>query len=146
MKRSYIMKVYSIEKADYWRKKIEEQKNSGLNMSVFCSENNLSLDRLKYWKYRFRDEAAEKLIEIQKSDRKSGSFSQAEKQTKDPGQFLPVCIHRDSLMQEKPSFQIEGPFPSSGLSIRIGRVASLHLEENFDSRLLGRVLEVISQI
>ena len=99
MKRSYIMKVYSIEKADYWRKKIEEQKNSGLNMSVFCSENNLSLDCLKYWKYRFRDEAAEKLIEIQKSDRKSGSFLQAEKQSKDQGRFLPVCIHSGTLMQ-----------------------------------------------
>lgn len=146
MKWSYIMKVYSIEKANYWRKKIEEQKNSGLNMSVFCRENNLSLDCLKYWKYRFRDEAAEELIEIQKSDRKSGSFLQAEKQTKYPGQFLPVCIRSGSLVQEEPSFQADASVPSTGLSIRIGRVASLRLEENFDGRLLGRVLEVIAQI
>ena len=140
------MKVYSIEKADYWRKKIEEQKNSGLNMSVFCSENNLSLDCLKYWKYRFRDEAVEELIEIQKSDRKPGSFSQVKNQTKDQGRFLPVCIHSGTLMQREPSFRIETSAPSTGLSIRIGRFASLQIEENFDIGLLGRVLEVISKI
>ena len=136
------MKVYSIEKADYWRKKIEEQQNSGLNMSVFCRKNKLSLDCLKYWKYRFRDADRAELTEIHKSS----TLSQTRESLSDNGRFLPVCIGNRSLTSVNPVLNPESSSSSSGLSIRIGRVASLHLEENFDSAVLGRVLEVISRI
>ena len=130
------MKVYSVEKAKYWRAKLEDQRISGISMSHYCKRNNLSLDSFKYWKYRFRDEDFEELTEI--------NDSRAEYTA---GRFLPVCVNNGySVQRRTPSVKTEPSISPSGLSIRLGRSASLHIEEDFDSRLLGRVLEVISRL
>ena len=94
------MKVYSIEKADYWRKKIEEQKNSGFSMSHFCQNNNLSLDSFKYWKYRFRNADNAELTETHKSS----TLSLIRESSSDNGRFLPVCIRDRSLTSVNPVF------------------------------------------
>ena len=142
MKWSYIMKVYSIEKADYWRKKIEEHKNSGFSMSHFCQKNNLSLDSFKYWKYRFRNADNAELTETHKSS----TLSLIRESSSDNGRFLPVCIRDRSLTSVNPVFNPESSSSSSGLSIHIGQTGVLKIEENFNSQVLFRVLEVIAQI
>ncbi len=37
-------------KESYWRKKIEEQKTSGLIAAEYCRQNKLSAPALSYWK------------------------------------------------------------------------------------------------
>ena len=130
------MKVYSVEKAKYWHEKLEDQRNSGISMSHYCKQSNLSLDSFKYWKYRFRDEDFEELLEI----KCSGAESSA-------GRFLPVCVSNRYSVQGRSSFIKAEPSSSpSGLSILIGHSSRLLIEKDFDSILLGRVLEVISRL
>ena len=130
------MKVYSVEKAKYWRAKVEDQRISGISMSHYCKPNNLSLDSFKYWKYRLRDADFEELTGINDSRAEYAA-----------GRFLPVCVSNRNSVQGRSSFIKSEPSSSpSGLSILIGHSSRLLIEEDFDSILLGRVLEVILRL
>jgi len=136
------MRVYSIEKAEFWRKKVIMQSNSGMYVKQFCRLNNLGLDQFKYWRDRFTNENSDELIEIKASSK--GRKSPAQSLTTSlKGRFLPVCIqdenHKDRTRSFSPVYSSQ-----SGLSISIGNSARLEIDKDFDSLTLGRVLEVIS--
>ena len=45
-----------------WVSRIKEQKSSGLSISEWCRQNNLSKDKYFYWKRRIKDEVVERSL------------------------------------------------------------------------------------
>ena len=45
-----------------WAYRIKEQKSSGLSVSEWCRQNNLSKDKYFYWKRQLKDEVVDQVL------------------------------------------------------------------------------------
>lgn len=45
-----------------WASRIKEQKSSGLSVSEWCRQNNLSKDKYFYWKRQLKDKVVEQVL------------------------------------------------------------------------------------
>ena len=45
-----------------WVSRIKEQKSSGLSVSEWCRQNNISRDKYFYWKRQLKEEAFEQVL------------------------------------------------------------------------------------
>lgn len=45
-----------------WASRFQEQKNSGLNVKVWCAQNNISIHTYNYWKHLVKQEYLESVL------------------------------------------------------------------------------------